>query len=51
VDNGSTATIKWLSPEPGTYIFECRIPSHHGMDGAIIVEVGRPGMTDEEKKR
>lgn len=51
VDNGSTATIKWLSPEPGTYIFECRIPSHHGMDGVIIVEDERPGTSEKEKKQ
>ena len=38
VETGSTATIKWLSPEAGVYFFECRIPSHHGMDGMIIVE-------------
>ena len=38
VENGSKATIKWLSPEAGTYFFECRIPSHLGMDGTIIVE-------------
>lgn len=40
VDNGSTAVIQWLSPEPGTYLFECRIPSHHGMDGEIVVKGG-----------
>ena len=51
VDNGSTAVIKWLSPEPGTYIFECRIPSHHGMDGVIIVENARPGTTEKENKK
>jgi uncharacterized cupredoxin-like copper-binding protein len=34
----ATALIRWLSPEPGRYYFECRIPSHHGMDGEIVVE-------------
>lgn len=38
IEKGTTATIRWLSPEPGTYEFECRIPSHHGMDGTILVE-------------
>jgi uncharacterized cupredoxin-like copper-binding protein len=38
VETGSTAVIKWLSPEAGIYFFECRIPSHHGMDGTIIVK-------------
>ena len=38
VEYQSTATIKWLSPEPGEYHFECRIPSHHGMDGVITVK-------------
>jgi uncharacterized cupredoxin-like copper-binding protein len=51
VDNGATAAIKWLSPEPGTYIFECRIPSHHGMDGVIVVESGGPGSADKEKSK
>ena len=38
VETKSSATIKWLSPETGEYFFECRVPSHHGMDGVIIVE-------------
>ena len=39
VETKSKATIKWLSPEPGEYFFECRIPSHHGMDGVFTVTV------------
>ena len=38
IEKGTIATIQWLSPTRGTYEFECRIPSHHGMDGTIIVE-------------
>ena len=38
VQSGATGTVKWLSPSAGTYHFECRIPSHHGMDGVITVE-------------
>jgi len=38
IEKGATATIQWLSPTPDTYEFECRIPSHHGMDGTIVVE-------------
>ena len=38
VQSGATGTVKWLSPSAGTYHFECRIPSHHGMDGIITVE-------------
>jgi uncharacterized cupredoxin-like copper-binding protein len=51
VDNGATAAIKWLSPEPGTYVFECRIPSHHGMDGVIVVEKAGGKPADKENSR
>ena len=35
---GATVRIKLLSPPPGPFDFQCRIPSHHGMDGMIIIE-------------
>lgn len=35
---GRTARIKLLSPPAGLYDFQCRIPSHHGMDGIIRIE-------------
>ena len=38
IEKGATAMIKWTSPAPGLYDFECRIPSHHGMDGTIQME-------------
>ena len=38
---GATARIKLLSPPPGQYDFQCRIPSHHGMDGMILIETDR----------
>lgn len=38
IEKDATVTLKWLSPTLGIYEFECRIPSHHGMDGTIIVE-------------
>jgi len=34
---GATARIKLLSPPAGEYDFQCRIPSHHGMDGVIQI--------------
>jgi uncharacterized cupredoxin-like copper-binding protein len=42
IEKSTTATIKWLSPAAGSYDFECRIPSHHGMDGTIVVEEEAP---------
>lgn len=38
---GATARIKILSPPPGQFDFQCRIPSHHGMDGMILIETGK----------
>ncbi|MBI3995263.1 MAG: cupredoxin domain-containing protein [Nitrospirae bacterium] len=38
---GATARIKLLSPPPGQYDFQCRVPSHHGMDGMILIETAR----------
>jgi len=35
---GNTARIKLLSPPAGQFDFQCRIPSHHGMDGIILIE-------------
>jgi uncharacterized cupredoxin-like copper-binding protein len=35
---GATARIRLLSPPPGQFDFQCRIPSHHGMDGLILIE-------------
>ncbi|HTN43050.1 MAG TPA: cupredoxin domain-containing protein [Nitrospiria bacterium] len=35
---GKTARIKLLSPPAGEFDFQCRIPSHHGMDGMILIE-------------
>ena len=35
---GKTARIKLLSPPAGQFDFQCRIPSHHGMDGMILIE-------------
>jgi uncharacterized cupredoxin-like copper-binding protein len=39
---GKTARIKLLSPPAGAFDFQCRIPSHHGMDGIILIEDDRP---------
>jgi uncharacterized cupredoxin-like copper-binding protein len=38
---GQTARIKILSPPAGEFDFQCRIPSHHGMDGMILIEPDR----------
>jgi len=38
---GKTARIKILSPPAGEFDFQCRIPSHHGMDGMILIEADR----------
>jgi uncharacterized cupredoxin-like copper-binding protein len=38
---GATVRIKLLSPPPGQFDFQCRIPSHHGMDGIIRIETDR----------
>lgn len=38
---GVTVKIKLLSPPPGQFDFQCRIPSHHGMDGMILIEPDR----------
>lgn len=38
---GKTARIKLLSPPAGQFDFQCRIPSHHGMDGVILIEADR----------
>ncbi|MBI3611432.1 MAG: cupredoxin domain-containing protein [Nitrospirae bacterium] len=38
---GSTARIKLLAPPPGQFDFQCRIPSHHGMDGMILIKTDR----------
>jgi uncharacterized cupredoxin-like copper-binding protein len=38
---GATVRIKLLSPPPGEFDFQCRIPSHHGMDGIIRIESDR----------
>ena len=38
---GTTARIKLLSPPPGQFDFQCRIPSHHGMDGMILIKNDR----------
>jgi uncharacterized cupredoxin-like copper-binding protein len=38
---GATVRIKLLSPPPGQFDFQCRIPSHHGMDGMILIEPDR----------
>jgi uncharacterized cupredoxin-like copper-binding protein len=38
---GATVRIKLLSPPPGQFDFQCRIPSHHGMDGMIRIETDR----------
>ena len=35
---GAEATIELLSPPAGEFYFECRIPSHHGMDGLILIQ-------------
>ena len=35
---GGRATIKVLSPPAGEFDYQCRIPSHHGMDGILIIE-------------
>lgn len=35
---GTTVRIKLPSPPPGPFDFQCRIPSHHGMDGMILIE-------------
>ncbi|HUK56777.1 MAG TPA: cupredoxin domain-containing protein [Nitrospiria bacterium] len=35
---GKTARIKLLSPPAGQFDFQCRIPSHHGMDGIIQID-------------
>ncbi len=35
---GETTIIKLLSPPTGEFVFECRIPSHHGMDGILMIE-------------
>ena len=37
VTPGGTVSIKILSPPPGEYDFQCRIPSHHGMDGVLTI--------------
>lgn len=37
VEERRTAVIKILAPAAGQYDFECRIPSHHGMDGVIVI--------------
>jgi uncharacterized cupredoxin-like copper-binding protein len=41
IASGATARIKLLSPPPGQFDFQCRIPSHHGMDGMILIEPNR----------
>jgi len=38
---GKMARIKLLSPPEGEFDFQCRIPSHHGMDGMILIEADR----------
>jgi uncharacterized cupredoxin-like copper-binding protein len=38
---GKTVRIKLLSPPEGEFDFQCRIPSHHGMDGMILIEADR----------
>ncbi len=38
---GAMVRIKLLSPPPGQFDFQCRIPSHHGMDGMILIEPDR----------
>jgi len=35
---GATVRIKLLSPPAGEFDFQCRIPSHHGMDGVIRID-------------
>lgn len=37
VHDKRSAVIKIIQPKPGRYDFECRIPSHHGMDGVIEI--------------
>ena len=37
IASGAIVKIKILSPPPGEYDFQCRIPSHHGMDGIITI--------------
>lgn len=41
IASGATARIKLLSPPPGQFDFQCRIPSHHGMDGIMLIETER----------
>lgn len=36
VEPQGTAIIKILDPPAGEFDFQCRIPSHHGMDGILI---------------
>jgi uncharacterized cupredoxin-like copper-binding protein len=38
---GATVRIKLLSPPSGQFDFQCRIPSHHGMDGMIRIKNDR----------
>ncbi|MBI3810586.1 MAG: cupredoxin domain-containing protein [Nitrospirae bacterium] len=38
---GATARIRLLSPPPGQFDFQCRIPSHHGMDGMLLIETDK----------
>ncbi len=37
IEENHTAVIKIIAPPAGRFDFECRIPSHHGMDGTIEV--------------
>jgi uncharacterized cupredoxin-like copper-binding protein len=37
---GKAVRIKLLSPPAGEFDFQCRIPSHHGMDGIIRIQAG-----------
>ncbi len=36
VEPEGTAIIKIIDPPAGEFDYQCRIPSHHGMDGIII---------------
>lgn len=36
VEPKGTAIIKILDPPAGEFDYQCRIPSHHGMDGILI---------------
>lgn len=44
---GTSAAIKILDPPAGEFDFLCRIPSHHGMDGVLIIQ----GESDQSTNR